>query len=929
MKKHLISVCYCILLTIATGNTQIIKPFTKDFQVTQRGGIVFLANVAVGCSSNPTTAGGACEAGTAEMPPGGSYGDNYYFPVYIDIDNDPTTFMSSSDSLNLPPCSEITWAGLYWGANGYNVSGRTTIKIKVNNGSYQSITADSSISIPIIEGYNDYNTYHCFKDITGIVKTGGPQARFTLANIPFSNQLDVFDMFGDYIETAIYPDNIFGSWMIAVVYKNDTMRQKQLTVFDGLADVGDNIHSLDLPISGFYTPVSGPVNIDLGVYVHDGDRNLVGDEMAFNGADSFVYISDALHPDTNIMNSTVSYEGVLTPFRVPNLNNTCGLDANIFAPDNSLKQYIGNGDSSAILRLQSVGANTDIYLTQTITTAIDVYEPDLRITKKIRDKYGNDIYNGVVQPGDTLEYIVTVKNIGADTSFNTYVYDTIGNNITYLPGSLKITEGANAGSLTDASGDDQGEYSSSNKIITVRIGTGANAISGGIVNTSSTGNDSIEIRYKVVASSDCLSIQCNNSIKNMSYVWGIGQLSNDTLLVGSNPGLTNSNGCAITTPSYTINTINNTNCVLPPDTTIYKACTSNSLTNLYPLAGYTYYDSSYTEVSFPFFSGSYYAIKTAGTGCSDTVVIKIDSVVNCAIVIRDTIIGCSSVIYNSKTYTASTTIIDTIHTSFGFDSVYHIETIYVYPNPLITVSNDTTICYGQSATLYASSSSNVSDSVVLQWVGYAGQDSITVSPSSNTKYKVVATNKYECSDSATTNVIVDQFNLTVTANPNNVVSGTKVYLQTNSSDSYYITSWWPFNYFTSQTAYNQDIVTSDSSIQIRVIGESQIGCIDTAWVDIISRAPYSKDLYVPNAFTPNGDGVNDLFKVYGTGIKELLLMIFNQWGEKIYESKDLSSGWDGYYKGKLQPIGVYVYVLKVTFLDDTNAVKTGSVNLIR
>jgi len=80
MKKHLISVCYCILLTIATGNTQIIKPFTKDFQVTQRGGIVFLANVAVGCSSNPTTAGGACEAGTAEMPPGGSYGDNYYFP---------------------------------------------------------------------------------------------------------------------------------------------------------------------------------------------------------------------------------------------------------------------------------------------------------------------------------------------------------------------------------------------------------------------------------------------------------------------------------------------------------------------------------------------------------------------------------------------------------------------------------------------------------------------------------------------------------------------------------------------------------------------------------------------------------------------------------------------------------------------------------
>jgi gliding motility-associated-like protein len=66
-------------------------------------------------------------------------------------------------------------------------------------------------------------------------------------------------------------------------------------------------------------------------------------------------------------------------------------------------------------------------------------------------------------------------------------------------------------------------------------------------------------------------------------------------------------------------------------------------------------------------------------------------------------------------------------------------------------------------------------------------------------------------------------------------------------------------------------------------------------------------LYVPNAFTPNGDGLNDTFACVGEGITEFDLQIFNRWGELIFESNDMKVQWDGSYKNEVAPIGVYVY----------------------
>jgi gliding motility-associated-like protein len=87
-------------------------------------------------------------------------------------------------------------------------------------------------------------------------------------------------------------------------------------------------------------------------------------------------------------------------------------------------------------------------------------------------------------------------------------------------------------------------------------------------------------------------------------------------------------------------------------------------------------------------------------------------------------------------------------------------------------------------------------------------------------------------------------------------------------------------------------------------------------------------IYIPNTFTPNGDGRNDWFKAYGNVIAGITMKIFNQWGELIYETKDMTTGWNGTHKGKLQPIGVYYYAIRIRLTDGNEVVRKGSINLL-
>ena len=238
---------------------QIVSPFNIRYQTQQKGAIRFISNVSVTCNSSAS-----CTNAQAQIPPSGTGQNNSFTMSYVDVDGDPTTFMSSSDSLNLPNCSEITWAGLYWGGkittSTTNYANRSNIKLKVNNGSYQQLTADQTLN-----NTTGAVSYFCFKNITSIVQAAGIKGRFMVA---------------DQIQQT-NSTNLFGGWSIVVVYKNISEPYKNLTVFDGLANVsqGSSSNTVTIPISGFLTPLSGAVSFELGVIAYDGDRAQTGDQL--------------------------------------------------------------------------------------------------------------------------------------------------------------------------------------------------------------------------------------------------------------------------------------------------------------------------------------------------------------------------------------------------------------------------------------------------------------------------------------------------------------------------------------------------------------------------------------------------------------------------------------------------------------------------
>jgi gliding motility-associated-like protein len=87
-------------------------------------------------------------------------------------------------------------------------------------------------------------------------------------------------------------------------------------------------------------------------------------------------------------------------------------------------------------------------------------------------------------------------------------------------------------------------------------------------------------------------------------------------------------------------------------------------------------------------------------------------------------------------------------------------------------------------------------------------------------------------------------------------------------------------------------------------------------------------LYIPNTFTPNGDGMNDSFGVAGEAIQEFNIQVYNRWGQKVFESADANGRWDGSYQGQKAPEGSYVYKLSAKGIDGKRITREGQVNLI-
>ena len=89
------------------------------------------------------------------------------------------------------------------------------------------------------------------------------------------------------------------------------------------------------------------------------------------------------------------------------------------------------------------------------------------------------------------------------------------------------------------------------------------------------------------------------------------------------------------------------------------------------------------------------------------------------------------------------------------------------------------------------------------------------------------------------------------------------------------------------------------------------------------------ELFVADAFSPNGDGVNDFLFVRGNGVVELDFLVYNRWGQKVFESHDVNMGWDGTFKGKMLNSEVFVYYVYAVTRQGVEIEAKGDVSLVR
>lgn len=123
-------------------------------------------------------------------------------------------------------------------------------------------------------------------------------------------------------------------------------------------------------------------------------------------------------------------------------------------------------------------------------------------------------------------------------------------------------------------------------------------------------------------------------------------------------------------------------------------------------------------------------------------------------------------------------------------------------------------------------------------------------------------------------------------------------------------------------------VTDTGAYQLFLIAESGSGCQDTTVLNFNVEFPCN-DLFVPSAFSPNGDGMNDTFYVYGNCISFMQLEIYSRWGEQVFISTTPANGWDGTWRGKECEAAVFTYVLRGQMDDGTPLEMQGNITLTR
>lgn len=212
-----------------------------------------------------------------------------------------------------------------------------------------------------------------------------------------------------------------------------------------------------------------------------------------------------------------------------------------------------------------------------------------------------------------------------------------------------------------------------------------------------------------------------------------------------------------------------------------------------------------------------------------------------------------------------------------------------------------------------------------------GTSTVTVPSTELEVYTLIVEDANGCTDTVATLVepSPDVLPLDIIANPDTILLGETSQLEADFYGTY-IYNWTNATTLDFDNIHNPVAQPNETTTYYLTV-TNDVGCVKTDSITIWVRTSLcgEPNIFIPNAFTPDGDGVNDILFVRGDNLNEVYLVIYDRWGELVFETNNQSVGWDGYFRGELLNPDVYGYYLECTCGDGETFFKKGNITLIR
>jgi gliding motility-associated-like protein len=259
------------------------------------------------------------------------------------------------------------------------------------------------------------------------------------------------------------------------------------------------------------------------------------------------------------------------------------------------------------------------------------------------------------------------------------------------------------------------------------------------------------------------------------------------------------------------------------------------------------------------------------------------------------------------------------------------ESFEVTQHGLFILTEEVINCFGDSSLLIAQLQSNLPD-YVMDWningdIQTTDEPQLTVFLSESTEVFVLVQNESGCDAVDTLSVMINNLpEIEAEANPSSVINQQEVQLLVTDDDNFNY-SWTSELQPNFQSEIYNPVVTVDETIQYIITVTNENGCInrDTIQIEVIEIPCNEPDIIIPNAFSPNNDNLNDVFRVKGEVIAGIELQIFDRWGNLVFETNDLSEVWTGLEHA----VGVFGYQLTINCFGGATFQKAGNITLIR